>query len=156
MTLVLGGGLAATLSPGTFSGAEQAYGRIAVSVTVEPHAALAIHSQPAALTLGAIDIERGYVDVATPTEIEVQSNSREGYVLSIVSGLPGVTGLEILGLGSPLGSPVTLAGAGGSIIERWSSDTRRAAVTLRFRLALSPALTPGTYPWPLRLSATAL
>ncbi len=151
-SLVLGAGVAALCCRMGAPEAAESYARFTVSAIVEPYASLAVRSQPDLLTLTAADVARGYVDVPQPIAVQVHSNSRDGYLLTLSSSLVGVTGLRIDGLGDP----VSLDASGGSIAERWTSSEHTAEVTLHLRLLLDTAVTPGTYPWPLHLAAAAL
>jgi hypothetical protein len=134
------------------SPAAEANARFAVSATVEPYASLVIRGAPEVLTLTAADVARGYLDLPQPIALRVHSNSRSGYLLTVSNSLPGLAGLRVEGLGDP----VSLDAAGGSVAERWTTPEHTAEVALRLRLLLDPAVTPGTYPWPLHLSAAAL
>ena len=150
--VVIGASLVTGLVAAATVVAGEAYARFSVAAVVGPRATLAVRSQPAALVISAADVTRGYLDVTTPTEVEVQSNTVEGYVLEFVSGLDGVTALDVDGLDQP----VRLAGDGGSVVGHWSSAQRTAHMTLHFRFTLSPSIRPGTYSWPLHLAATPL
>jgi hypothetical protein len=150
--LVSSAGLAALGLHVPASPAGEAYARFTVSATVEPYASLVIRGAPDVLTVTPADVARGYLDLPQPLGLRVQSNSRSGYLLTVSNSLPGLAGLRIDGLGDP----VSLEAAGGSIAEHWTTPEHTAAVTLRLRLLLDAAVTPGTYPWPLHLSAAAL
>ena len=55
--------------------------KLAVSATVMKHASLKVLAQPASVMVTAADIARGYVDVSSPSQVAIQSNSLSGYML---------------------------------------------------------------------------
>jgi hypothetical protein len=50
---------------------------------------------------------------------------------------------------------VVLDGTEGTIIQRWGTGGTHS-LALRARFTLAAGLQPGSYPWPLRISARAL
>jgi hypothetical protein len=45
---------------------------------------------------------------------------------------------------------LALGADGGSVVQRWQRP-QAVNLSLRFRFALTPGLTPGIYPWPVRM-----
>jgi hypothetical protein len=53
-------------------------GKLTVSATVLKHASLNVLAQPSSVVVTAADISRGYVDVAAPAQVAIESNSSAG------------------------------------------------------------------------------
>jgi hypothetical protein len=136
----------------TAAGARDVHSDFSVSVTVRAVANMQIKSAPAGLIVSGDDLQRGFIDVAQPTELTVGSNSPNGFALDVLTvAYPMVSSMVVEGLNSDL----ALGAEGGTIVQRWSHP-QSVNLTLRFRLALAPGLAPGNYPWPLRLAVRPL
>ncbi len=135
---------------GNGPGKAQAGLRVVVDVPRVVH--LRVLAQPQQLQVTADDIERGYVDVADPMRVAVHANLRDGY------------GLALSQL-SPVFEAAVLHGLGQDLTVRQEAHVRRAPTgrgLYRDELALSVRLTlardakPGSYAWPIRVSALSL
>lgn len=131
--------------------AEQA--KLTVSATVLKHASLRVLAQPSAVVITAADVARGYVDVAAPAQVAIRSNSPRGYMLEFANA--GDFSREIVVKG--LTSDLQLSPAGGAIMQPAAPQgVTKTTLQLGFRFVLAASAQPGTYPWPLQLSATPL
>ena len=110
-----------------------------------------IQSVPAGLDLSVADLQRGYIDVAQPTQLIIHSNSASGFALDVSTVAPMLSSMAIEGLNSDL----TLGADGGTIVQRWQRP-QALGLSLKFRFGLAPGLAPGKYPWPVRLSVRPL
>lgn len=132
----------------------QAEGRsagVSVSATVVVHARLKVLAQASGLKITAASIERGYIDVPAASDLEVRSNSREGFAL-VFDTMPNVfEAVQITGLGSP----VELGMEGGTVVQRTYS-LQPVSIRLGYRFILSKEVEPGIYPWPIALSVRPL
>jgi len=136
----------------TAAGARDAHSDFSVSVTVRAVANLTIKSAPAGLEISTSDLQRGFIDVAQPTQLTVRSNSPSGFALDVLTvASPMVSSMVVEGLNSDL----ALGADGGTIVQRWDSP-RAMNLSLKFRFTLASGLSPGTYPWPLRLTVRPL
>ena len=135
----------------TAAGARDVHSDFAVSVTVRPVANIEIQSTPSGLDLSAADLQRGYIDVAQPTQLTIHSNSASGFALDVSTVAPMLTSMAIEGLNSEL----TLGADGGTIVQRWQRP-QALNLSLKFRFGLAPGLAAGKYPWPVRLSVRPL
>ena len=136
----------------TAAGARDVHSDFAVSVTVRAVANMQINSAPAGLQISAADLQRGFIDVAQPTQLTVRSNSASGFALDVLTvASPMVSSMLVQGLNSDL----ALGADGGTIVQRWERP-QAVNLSLRFRFALAPGLAPGNYPWPLRLTVRPL
>ncbi|HEY8050435.1 MAG TPA: hypothetical protein VIE63_14770 [Ramlibacter sp.] len=96
------------------------------------------------------DLARGYVDVPTLVQVEVRSNSADGFLLTFELQQALLRGAQVAGLAAPL----ELGSLPGSIRQPAlgaGMATRTLQMHLIFRLAAGAA--PGVYDWPLRISA---
>lgn len=149
LTLALG----ALVMVGGVAQAQSVESKLAVTATVLKHASLKVLAQPSSVVITAADIARGYVDVPTPAQVSIQSNSREGYMLMFASEGDFLQQTLVRGLGND----VQLSAGGGGVAR--SADGRgmaKATLDLGFRFLLSGAARQGVYAWPVRLSVASL
>lgn len=114
--------------------------RITVSATVLKRATLDVHGQPDSLVLTAADVARGYVDAPASLSIEVGSNSPEGARVDFHPRSEIVRAVDAVALHLP-------AAQRGFSVQ---------VLAPRYRVLLAPAVQPGVYPWPVRISVTPL
>ncbi len=119
---------------------------LSVAVVVPPVSRLEIVSQSSTVQITAQDLQRGYLDLAEPTVLNVYSNDREGFALEVLPMSPAIQAIAVHGLGPE----ADLGAQGGRIVERWVRP-QATRLSLTFRLALAPNTVPGIYPWPLHL-----
>ena len=127
--------------------------KLTVTANVLKHASLKVLAQPTSVVITAADIARGYVDVAAPAQVSIQSNSRDGYMLMFASEGEFLHQTLVRGLGND----VQLSAGGGGVMR--SADGRgmaKATLDLGFRFLLSESARQGVYAWPLRLSVASL
>jgi hypothetical protein len=144
LALVVAGGFAA-------AGAKEAHSELSVTATVRAVANIDLQSLPAALEISALDVQRGYIDVPQPAQLLVRSNSQSGFALDVLTVAPIMSAMTIQGLDSEL----ALGADGGSVVQRWQ-HAQAVNLSLRFRFLLQPGLTPGMYPWPVRMTVRPL
>ncbi len=152
-TTMRGFGLCAVLVIFTLSvgHADSAAGQFSVGATVRPVATLNTLLAQREIQLSPQDIARGVIDLPFAMQVEIRSNSPQGYVLNVQSRAALFTRAQISGLDSM----IEVGPDGGSIVQRWQRQ-RVMRVSMGYRFYLMPGLTPGSYPWPLQLSVTPL
>ncbi len=117
-----------------------------VNASVAAIARIVQQTAPADLEISPTDLQRGYLDVTQALGLVVQSNSAQGFTLDVVTVAPILTAIEIDGLDAQ----ARLGAEGGVVVQRWRApQTLRLALHLRF--GLMSGLTPGRYPWPVRM-----
>lgn len=127
--------------------------KLSVSATILKHASLKVLTQPTSVRLTAADIARGYVDVTSPAEVAVQSNTSNGYRLIFDSQGEFVRQTLVKGLGAEL----QLGASGGAVTYRPPGrGMSRTVHHLEFRFLLSNSAQQGVYAWPLSLSVLPL
>src|SRR5271155_1372168 len=143
----------ALVMAGSFAsaGAKEVHTELSVTATVRAVANIDLQSTPAALEISATDVRRGYIDVPQPTQLVVRSNSQEGFALDVLTVAPIFSALRIQGLESN----TELGADGGSVVQRWQRP-QAINLSLRFRFSLAPGVTPGVYPWPVRITVRPL
>jgi len=126
---------------------------VKVTATVKAHTSLKIKYQDTKIIITHGDIERGYVDVPDASRLEVRNNNRAGYLL-VLEGLNGPFSpfkeIHIQGLGRE----VQIDSIGGLMLQPYLSGT--VTLKLSYRFILSNNANPGTYAWPLMISAQPL
>lgn len=141
--------VAALLAPALSIHAGSVTASLSVSVVVPARAVLTIDSQPAGLEITEADVARGWVEAPGASLIQVRANSPNGWLLEFQPLQGPYRTLEVTGLGSP----AQVSAAGGWLAQPYSGRTLVTA-ELRYRLVLSADARPGTYPWPISLSAS--
>ena len=135
---------------GVIAGGSQ---KLTVTATIAKQASLKVLTQPSVVVVTSGDVARGYVDVPTPAQLAVRSNSLSGYLLEFAS--EGAFMRQILVTG--LASNVQLSPAGGTVMQPPSgAGVTDTTVALGYRFLLAESTTQGTYPWPMRVSITPL
>jgi hypothetical protein len=126
---------------------------LVVRATVLRHTSIRI-APPRTLMISEADVARGYVELATPVEVEVQSNVREGYTLVFERLGEEVRQVHVRGLrdsGLLVGDAAAMASRPAAGRGLW-----REQLQLRFRFDLGPHVRPGQHPWPLNISMMSL
>lgn len=127
--------------------------QLEVNVTVLKHTNFQVLSQPAVVVVTAQDLARGYVDVPAATQVAVRSNTRDGYLLEFASQGDFLRQIVVRGLDTE----VQLSPEGGLVTQRGAATgVTRATLALGFRFLLSASAQPGTYAWPMRVTAASL
>jgi hypothetical protein len=121
---------------------------LSVSVFVPARAILSLGSQPAGLEITEADVARGYVEAPGASLVQVRTNSPAGWLLEFQPLQGPYRGLEVTGLGST----AQVSAAGGWLAQPYAGKTLVTA-SLGYRFLLSGDARPGTYPWPVALSA---
>lgn len=141
---------AAAFAGGAPAHAQSAQSPLVVRVIIPPHASIRI-AQPPSVTVSEGDVARGFVEVAGPVEVSVQSNVAEGYALVFERHGDAFTEVQVQGLPQA----VVFASA-GAIASRPAAGRGvwRDQVLLRFRFTLAPRTRAGEHPWPVQISLT--
>lgn len=121
---------------------------MSVRVQVLARTLLNIESQPPSLVLTAADLARGYVEVPAVSRIRVRSNDPNGYLLAFDVTAGPFTAIEVTGLG-----PAARISANGGWLARPFAGTQPVTSELTYRFLLASNVQPGTYAWPVSLSA---
>jgi hypothetical protein len=122
--------------------------RFSVTATVSPRASVEPLSQPAQLSISEVDVQRGYVDVATA--YRVSSNDPSGYMVRLAPRIGLTRSVEVAGLSSPIVMT-------DQVVEVVQPAARRPQrLDLRFRLVLDENAVPGTYAMPVQVSVATL
>jgi len=152
--------LVAALSLANVVGAQKAYGgsssgramsaNIGIHAQVLEHTSMNVLSQIQELVVTNSDILRGYVDARAASRVQVKSNNPQGYflVFEVMTGPETVFHSVNVLVG---GREVQLSPTGGWVHQPF---IRGGATTdLSYRFVLAKNAKPGTYTWPLMLSA---
>jgi len=125
---------------------------LVVRATVLRHASIRI-APPRTFTVSEADVARGYVELAAPLDVQVQSNVREGYTLVFERLGEQVRQVHVQGLQAAL-----LVGDGSTMASRPAAGRGvwRDQLQLRLRFDLDPQAKPGQLPWPLNISLMSL
>src|SRR6476661_8913539 len=117
-----------------------------VAAAVAPRVVAQVQSAPTLVQVDQQDLERGYIDIATPLVIRVRSNLPQPFALEFRSSQDVVSRIEARAISLPVLQPV----AGGLLVP---ATVRDQSFNVRVRLFLGPGAVPGRYPWPVRLGS---
>ena len=131
--------------------AATANSQIAVTAFVPAQTIAKLVLNPTQITITDADVARGYVDVATASQLQVTSNNPAGFVIDFFSRLPIFRSVRV----SSAGGGADLGPDGGAIIER-GRHGRDMPLNLSYRFNLADNVQPGTYAWPLALNVRSL
>jgi hypothetical protein len=123
-----------------------------VSAVVPRHASIRM-AQPLSVTVSEADIARGYVDIATPVEVTVQSNLQQGYALVFERQGEHVRQVHVHGL---QGEVLVGDAAASSARAAPGRGVWREMLQLRFRFELAAGTRAGQHAWPLHISMMPL
>lgn len=104
---------------------------------------------PETIVLDQADVQRGYVELAQPVEIDVRTNDRLGVTLGFSIDHPSVRAATLLAA-----DRAVALGEGPALLfvaRTVPPGLRVQTVLLRARLELSPQAVPGLLPWPLSI-----
>jgi hypothetical protein len=121
---------------------------MSVRVQVLARTLLNVESQAPSLVLTEADLARGYVEVPAVSRIRVRSNDPNGYLLAFDVTAGPFTAIEVTGLG-----PAARISANGGWLVRPFAGTKPVTSELTYRFLLASNVQPGTYAWPVSLSA---
>lgn len=127
-------------------------GSMLVSATIARHTSIRI-APPASITLSEEDVARGYIEIAAPVEVTVQSNVPQGYALVFERHGEQVRQAHVQGPDGAL-----LVGSTGAVATRPPAGRGmwRDQLQLRFRFDLAAGARAGQHPWPLNISLMSL
>jgi hypothetical protein len=102
------------------------------------------------LVINADNIAQGYLEVTAADRVEVRNNSLSGYMITFEVREGPFRNLSVKGLGTEL----QINFGSGWVLR---PHTRKPEVLeLTYRFTLPADIKPGTYPWPVQISATAI
>jgi hypothetical protein len=123
--------------------------KIMVTARVLPHVKLKIIKQSDKLVITNADIVRGYVDVPTASRIEVNNNNPSGCLI-VFEGFGGpmnfIKGVHVKGGGRDV-----YIESAGWVTQPFARTP--VSIDLSYRFVLAKDAQPGTYAWPLNISA---
>lgn len=123
-----------------------------VSAVIPRHTSIRL-APPSSFTISEADLARGYVEVAAPVQVSVQSNVQQGYTLVFQNESEQVRQAVVQGLPAAL-----VVGSGGATASRPAAGGGmwRDTLQLRVRFDLSPQARAGVHAWPLQVSMMSL
>ncbi len=123
--------------------------KVMVTAHVLPYVKLKVLKQSAELVITNADIARGYVDVPTASRIEVNNNNPAGCLI-VFEGFGGpmnfIKGVHVKGGGRDV-----YIESAGWVTQPFARVP--VAIDLSYRFVLAKDAQPGTYAWPLNISA---
>jgi len=125
--------------------AQSSNGALLVAIRVLPSLSKSVHYNSPTLRITVDDVKRGYVEISDATVLEVRTNSRQGYMISLEQTLPGFKEIWV----SDGMRTVIFSGAGGLMHQATTRLNAKETKRLSYRFILADGIRPGTYSWPL-------
>lgn len=141
----------AMVSPGTFTPAQAAKTvsqSVDFKITIPRIMRLQVLRQSETLEVTPQDVARGYVEVASGSLFEVTANTP--WDVSFVPHGGIARSAHVRGF-----SGEVVVGPSGAVLARMRPMSRATMFDVSYRFELEPGVGPGTYPWPLSVSAHA-
>ena len=125
--------------------------RIDIQATVVRHATISGLRAPQSLSVTPEDVERGYLDLDQPVEVNIRSNDAQGLVLGISLNSPLLETVDVREAGG------AQAGRGPTVfVPKLEKGLREQNVWLKLRIRLSPHAVPGIIAHPISISLQPL
>jgi len=137
--------IALLLLPVTNISAKSSSSAMIVAIRVLPALSKSIHYKSPTLNITADDIKKGYVEIKDAAVLNVSTNSRQGYMISLEQTALGFKEIWI----SDGSRTVIFQGSSGIIHQTSSKLNTLETKKLSFRFILSNGIRPGTYRWPV-------
>jgi len=141
----------AMVSPGAITPAEAARSAtqsLDFKITIPRIMRLQVLRQNESLEITPQDVARGYVEVASGSLLEVTANTQ--WDVSFVPNGGIARSARVKGFANDV-----VVGPQGGVLARLRPMSRATMFDLSYRFDLEPGVSPGTYPWPLMVSAHA-
>lgn len=122
-------------------------GKVTVSARVVPQSQLKLLYQKSEITITTADIKRGYIVIRAASKFQVKNNNPQGYLLIFQGATNLFKAIHVKGMGNEL----QLESGGGFVLRPYMKSNE--TVELSYRFFLSENVQPGTYKWPLTISA---
>jgi hypothetical protein len=119
-----------------------------VSARILTHVSFRSMKVPDQVAITPADISRGFVDLDTPIEMEVRTNSASDILVGISLNSPAFTGATVSG---PTGTSRVIPGTPSIVIASHGQGMHTESLSLRMRLELGGDATPGTILMPVSL-----
>lgn len=123
--------------------------KVMVTAHILPYVKLKIIKQSAELIITNADIARGYVDAPAASRIEVKNNNPAGCLI-VFEGFGGpmnfIKGVHVKGGGRDV-----YIESAGWVTQPFARTS--VSIDLSYRFVLAKGAQPGTYAWPLNISA---
>jgi hypothetical protein len=121
---------------------------IQLHATVLARASMDAQRLPQRLVISEEDLERGYVELGQPVEVDFRTNHPGGVVLGFVLDSRQIAAVEAQAFegGMPLASGATI------FVPQRERGFRARTVSLKLRLKLAPGAAPGTVAFPVSVS----
>jgi hypothetical protein len=137
---LIAGGLPETASAATT--------KLQVSARILTHISFRTMKTPDQVSITAEDVAHGYVDLAAPIEIEVQTNSPNEIMVGISLNSAAFTGAIVSG---PAGTARVTPGTPSIAIPSHGQGMRTESLSLRMRIELAANTSPGVFVMPVSL-----
>ena len=141
----------AMVNPGAITpveAAQKATQSLDFRIVIPPVLRVQVLHQPETIEVTRQDVERGYVDISSGSLLKVTANI--GWQVSFATHGEVALSARVRGL-----SREVLVGPEGSTVTGLRPMRQATLFDLSYRFDLAPGVSPGTYPWPVTVSAMA-
>lgn len=121
-------------------------GLLQVTAWVKPYLQVHFLHQEQAVTVTEEDLQKGYVEIRSASQLSIKTNSPEGVRIVFLPREGPFSEIRVFGL-----QPLVLKGRETAVVflhlkRGWT------ALDLSYRFSIPPALQPGSYGWPFSIS----
>jgi len=121
-----------------------------VSVVVVARTILTVDQQPTIVQVSASDVARGYLDLPQAIAFRIRSNASNGYTVQVGPISAPFTHAEVTW------NRIVMVVSSDSTSVRQQYQPGTTSGVLSVRLLLAPTTVPGSYHWPIQLTAASL
>lgn len=138
--------------------AQNSSSKMNVQITVKPYLSNTVSNTVTSVTVTQADITAGYKDYPLATSVTTTTNSTNGYALSVLLLNTTSGKLQVYPSGVLTVDAVTYTLMPGSYahVNVPYTGVHTQTKVLSYRFNLNPRLKPGTYNWPISITASPL
>jgi|GEM_PF-1105637 len=124
---------------------------VMVSATVVARISQSLVYQESRINVTEPDIDKGFVEIPSGTILQVETNDKKGYFLHFEGGNEFIKEVWVMEK-----RRTTVLSPKGGLIHQPYSGSKTEIKDLSFRFYLRDDTSPGTYPWPFKVTASLL
>lgn len=141
-------------SPGAY--AQSSSSTLNVQINVTPYLSQSVTNTVPSVTVTQADINAGFKDYPMATTVTTSTNSVNGHVLSITLMDISAGAVQVYSSGTATVDAVNYSLNPGTFtnVNFPYNGVQTQTKVLSYRFNLNPALSPGTYSWPISITAS--
>ncbi len=126
-------------------------GKITVRAEILGRLSQTVVQHQSVLKVTKEDIAKGYIDIQGGTVLQVKTNTLNGYFLHVGMRDQMVSEVQVTVNGREVRVPM-----GGGLVHQLSPEAMHETLQIGYRIFITEGTTPGTYAWPVSISASLI